>query len=166
VGADLDEASRAVTSFQSLPHRLQVLGKSSGVTFINDSISSTPVATSAALETLCDQGLILILGGLDRGIDWSPYVSDFLRWLPRVVIGIPGNGPDIMSCLEAAGVSPPGGFHQVKDLHEAVDLAKSLAREGEVVALSPGAPSFPQFTDFQARGQAFAHLCGLESVFS
>ena len=163
-GLDLRQAAGAIADFKSLPHRLQVLGQSNAVTFINDSIASTPVATVAALESLGDRPVILIVGGLDRGLDWSRYASAFLDRPPKALIGVPANGPRIMETLRQEGLSPDRGFHEAADLQAAVALAKELAVAGDTVLLSPGAPSFPHFADFRDRGQAFARLCGFEKI--
>ncbi len=163
-GLDMQQAARAVASCKSLPHRLQVLGRRHGVTYINDSIASTPVATVAALEALRDRPIILIVGGLDRGLDWSRYATAFLHSSARAVIGLPANGPHIIATLRQAGIAPAGGFHEVSDLQTAVALAREMAVVGDTVLLSPGAPSFPQFIDFRDRGQAFAHVCGFAEI--
>lgn len=163
-GLDVQQAALAVASFHSLPHRLQVLGQRHGVTYINDSIASTPVATVAAMEALRDRPIVLILGGMDRGLDWSRYTAAFAQALPRAVIGLPANGPRIIATLRQAGIAPASGFHEVPDMPTAVALARELAAAGDTVLLSPGAPSFPQFIDFRDRGQAFARLCGFAEI--
>ena len=162
-GLDLQQVARAVTTFTSLPHRLQVLGSRNGITYINDSIASTPVATVAALEALQDRPILLILGGLDRGLDWSRYAAAISMASTRAVIGMPASGPRIIETLRRAGIAPASGFHHTPDLPGAVTLAQELAQAGDTVLLSPGAPSFPQFIDFRERGQVFARLCGFEA---
>lgn len=163
-GFDVGQAANAVSRFKSLPHRLQKLGQRDDVTYINDSIASTPVATAAALEALGDRPVLLIIGGLDRGLDWSRYVKPFKAASPKVVIAMPASGPRIIETLRSAGFSPAGGFYEVPDLAAAVALAQTLAAAGDTVLLSPGAPSFPQFVDFRDRGHTFARLCGFGDV--
>jgi len=162
VGKDLQQAVKAVPSFRSLPHRLQLLGQMNGVSWIDDSISSTPVATAAALEALQDRNVILLVGGFDRGLDWGSYVPGFLDWPPKAVIGMPDNGAAIVEVLRGTGVDPERGLHCVSDLASAVDLALDLARPGDWIVLSPGAPSFPRFIDYRDRGRQFARLCGFD----
>lgn len=163
-GINLLKAARAVSSFESLPHRLQALGLREGIHYVNDSIATTPVATVAALEALHGKKTVLIVGGFDRGLDWSPYGQDFLNWPPLAVIGLPENGPRIIESLRRAGLSPPGGYHPMPDMASAVAKARQLAAPGDTILLSPGAPSFPQFIDFRDRGQQFARLCGFETL--
>jgi UDP-N-acetylmuramoylalanine--D-glutamate ligase len=160
VGEDVESGISALPSFRCLPHRLQLLGQRDGLRYVNDSISSTPVATAAALESYAGQPVTLIVGGLDRGLDWAPYAGAFRKNTPVAVIGVPSNGAAILRTLEREGVTPPAGLHRCEDLAGAVSLAGRLTPNGGVVLLSPGAPSFPQFRDFRARGTHFADLCG------
>jgi UDP-N-acetylmuramoylalanine--D-glutamate ligase len=162
VGGEVAAAAAAIGEFRPLPHRLQLCGLRSGVRCVNDSISSTPVATAAALESFAGQRVSLIVGGLDRGIDWKPYMSSFLRHTPLAVIGIPASGARILKVLGDCGVHPPEGLHEAADLAAAVELALRITPGGAVILLSPGAPSFPQFRDYRDRGRQFARLCGFE----
>ena len=162
VGGDLDTAIGAIAGFRPLPHRLQLCGVRAGVRCVNDSISSTPMATAAALQSFAGEQVTLIVGGLDRGIDWKPYMATFRRHLPLAVIGMPAAGARILSTLRDCGVRPPEGLHEAADLAEAVALALRSTPAGAIVLLSPGAPSFPQFRDYRDRGRRFARLCGFE----
>jgi UDP-N-acetylmuramoylalanine--D-glutamate ligase len=162
IGAELAPAIEAIAAFRPLPHRLQLLGERSGVRYVNDSIASAPVATAAALEAFAGQAVTLLVGGLDRGIAWTPYMGAFAARTPQAVIGLPDNGPRILAALRAAGIEPAGGLHEGQDLAAAVELARRLTPQGAVVLLSPGAPSFPHFRDYRDRGCQFAALCGFE----
>ena len=163
IGGDLDSAVAAMADFRPLPHRLQLLGERSQLRFINDSISSAPVATAAALEALSGEKVVLVVGGLDRGLDWTPYMPAFAERTPLAIIGVPDNGSRIIATLRAARIEPAEGLHEAKGLADAVELAVRLAPAGAVVLLSPGAPSFPRFRDFRDRGCQFAALCGFEA---
>jgi UDP-N-acetylmuramoylalanine--D-glutamate ligase len=162
IGADVLTAAHGIESFQSLPHRLQLVGERNGVHFVNDSIASSPVATAAALHAMSGRPVTLIIGGLDRGLDWTPYMRAFESAMPQAVIAIPDNGPRIIETLHKAGLQAELGFHQAASLAEAVELAEKVTVSGGVVLLSPGAPSFGQFTDYRDRGRQFARLCGFE----
>jgi UDP-N-acetylmuramoylalanine--D-glutamate ligase len=164
IGMALEEAAGAVTTFRPLPHRLQLLGERAGLRFVNDSISSTPVATVAALESFAGETVTLIVGGLDRGLDWVPYMEAFEVMTPQAVIGVPDNGGRIVATLRGAGIQPQHGLHEASGLAAAVSLARRLTPNGAIVLLSPGAPSFPQFRDYRDRGRQFAAICGFEWV--
>jgi UDP-N-acetylmuramoylalanine--D-glutamate ligase len=162
IGADVATAARGLISFESLPHRLQLIGERDGIRYVNDSIASSPVASAAALEAFSGQAVTLIIGGLDRGLDWTPYMKAFESAMPRAVIAMPDNGAQVIRTLRNAGLHAEQGFHQVANLAKAVELAGKVTGSGGIVLLSPGAPSFGQFVDYRDRGWQFARLCGFE----
>ena len=161
-GVGLEQAVNALHDYRALPHRLHLLGESAGIKFVNDSISSTPVATAAALESLQDKVVTLIVGGLDRGVDWSPYMTRFRQFSPMAVIGVPDSGERIIGDLARHGIKPEAGLHAARNLEDAICLARSVTPAGGTVLLSPGSPSFPQFRDYRDRGRQFARFCGFE----
>ena len=160
IGAKLSSGIQSISSFPCLPYRLQTIGERGGVRFVNDSISSAPVATVAALEAFSGQRVTLLVGGLDRGLDWTPYMGKIRGNLLNAVIGIPDNGPRIIREMQRAKISPQRGLHEAQDLAEAATLAQKLTPPGGIVLLSPGAPSFPRFDDYRDRGGQFTQLCG------
>lgn len=156
---DLDQA---LSSFEGLPHRLQLIGERAGVRYVDDSISTTPVSVTAALETIGHEDVVLLLGGMDRGLEWDSFAAGVAAYLPRAIITLPDNGPKIFASLERAGMSPQGGLHQADNLADAVALAQKLVPAGGCILLSPGAPSFPHFQDYADRGKRFSQLAGIE----
>ena len=162
VGKDLTRGLRSLASFKSLSHRLQTVGESGGVRFVNDSIATTPVSTLAALEAFREQKITLLVGGFDRGLDWAPHIRRINSMSLHAVIGIPDNGPRIIREMHEAGVRPEKGLHEASDLTAAVELARKLTPAGGVVLLSPGAPSFPRYNDYRERGRRFTMLSGFE----
>ena len=160
LGLTIPRIDEALSSFSGLTHRLQLLGEAGGIRYVNDSISTTPVAVTAALQTLGYRDVVLLLGGMDRGLDWRDFASSMRSRPPFVIITLPDNGPRIYECLKLAGVEPEGGLYAVSDLAEAVSLAKKLVPKEGCVLLSPGAPSFPHFRDYQDRGEQFKKLSG------
>jgi UDP-N-acetylmuramoylalanine--D-glutamate ligase len=163
IGARQSTGFQSMASFPCLPHRLQSIGERDGLRFVNDSISSAPVATVAAVETFSGQMVTLLVGGLDRGLDWTPYMDRIRASQPNAVIGIPDNGARIIREMRRSGASPESGLHESQDLAEAVMLARKITPAGGIVLLSPGAPSFPRFHDYRDRGRQFAELCGFET---
>ena len=129
LGLDLPRLDEAVSSFSSLPHRLKHIGEKAGVCYIDDSISTTPVSVAAALQTIGYQDVILLLGGMDRGLDWSGFANSLADRTPHTIITLPDSGPRIADCMKAAGVKPQGGLHAVTGLREAVLLAEELVPE-------------------------------------
>lgn len=160
-GRRIDDPAAALERFEALPHRLQLLGSVAGVRYVNDSLSTTPVSTLAALQAYRDSNVMLLLGGLDRGLDWTEAARQIAGLSPSAVLCMPDNGPLIAEALRSAGFSPLLGIHCVSGLEQAMQKAQALAGPGDVVLLSPGAPSFPHFTDYADRGDQFARLAGL-----
>ena len=161
-GAQIPCLDDALSSFMGLPHRLQFIGKRAGVRFVDDSISTTPVSVTAALQTLGHQNTVVLLGGMDRGLDWAGFARQLVDQTPYAIITLPDNGPKIMDTLEKAGIAPAGGLHHAARLSDAVALARKLAPKNGCILLSPGAPSFPHFRDFEDRGNQFKKLAGIE----
>jgi UDP-N-acetylmuramoylalanine--D-glutamate ligase len=160
----LDAASLAAhaATFQPLPHRLQRLGDRGGMTWVNDSISTTPHATLAALDVFRDRKVAVLVGGHDRGLDWSAFASGVEARPPHAVVCMAQNGPPIHALLAPLAIG--GGFQllHAADLGEAVAQGRdSLAGEG-VLLLSPGAPSFGAYRDYTERGRHFAALGGFD----
>ena len=160
MGFDALAAAPALTGFRALPHRLQPLGESDGLQWINDSISTTPLATIAALDSLHDRDVTVIVGGHDRGLDWSPFVQNVASRKRLRIVTQGANGPRIAFALRAAKSDIPLG--DVDKLTDAIDMARVITPDGGVVLLSPGAPSFDQFHDYADRGRRFAEMAGFD----
>jgi UDP-N-acetylmuramoyl-L-alanine---L-glutamate ligase len=145
-----------------LPHRLQTLGARDGITYVNDSISTTPHASLAALELFNDRRVAILVGGHDRGIDWSGFVDAMRRHPPMAIITMGQNGPRIFEMLAPLASTQTFSLDAAGDLGQAVQIAQArLAGEG-VVLLSPGAPSFGAYRDYTQRGRHFAELAGFD----
>jgi UDP-N-acetylmuramoylalanine--D-glutamate ligase len=157
--ADAPQLATWLSTFEGLPHRLKTVGIRDGVRYINDSLSTTPLATLAALRAYPDQRLILLVGGLDRGLDWSPWIGQMAQFDIRKVYCLPDNGPLICRAMQEAGLDA----ESVQDLDSAMRAVTGFAAAGATVLLSPGAPSFPRFRDFAERGERFTELAGFES---
>jgi UDP-N-acetylmuramoylalanine--D-glutamate ligase len=159
-GEDAIAAAPAIADFVPLPHRLQTLGERDGITFVDDSIATTPQATLEALASFSDRPVTVLVGGHDRGLDWRPFAQAVHAVPPHAIVTMGANGPRIHTVLNDAG----GGyrFEAAATLADAVALARSLSPRGGVILLSPGAPSFDQFRDYAERGCAFARLAGFD----
>ena len=160
VGMDALAAAPALATFRPLPHRLQSLGEHAGVHWINDSISTTPQATLAALESLHGRQVTVLVGGHDRGLDWSDFVEAVAENPPWAIVCSGANGPRIAAALQEAQVLTEIAL--VDSLDSAIELGRKLTPQGGYVVLSPGAPSFDQFRDYAERGRHFAELAGFE----
>ena len=160
VGMDALAAAPALASFRPLPHRLQSLGEHDGRQWINDSISTMPQATLAALESLPGRQVTVLVGGHDRGLDWSDFIEAVAENPPWAIVCSGANGPRIAAALQEAEVATEIAL--VDGLDTAIELARKLTPQGGCVLLSPGAPSFDQFRDYAERGRHFAELAGFD----
>jgi UDP-N-acetylmuramoylalanine--D-glutamate ligase len=161
LGFDARAAAASLAAFKPLPHRLTSLGTREGIEWIDDSISTTPDAARAALESLHGRTVTLILGGHDRGLDWNGFARALGVRPPHAVIAQGAAGARIARTLRDAG--PACAVEEVADLAAAVARAKKTTPQGGVVLLSPGAPSFDQFKNYAERGRAFARLAGFDA---
>jgi UDP-N-acetylmuramoylalanine--D-glutamate ligase len=162
VGMDALAAAPALATFRPLPHRLQPLGEHGGWHWVNDSISTTPLATLAALESLYERTVTVLVGGHDRGLDWTPFVEAMRAAPAHAIVCMGSNGARIETALRTAGVACP--IVLVSDLANAVEVAKARTPEHGVILLSPGAPSFDQFKDYAERGRRFSALAGFDAA--
>ena len=162
LGSDARAAAQALSGFKPLPHRLQKLGARDDVEWIDDSIATTPAAALAALQSLPGRAVTLILGGFDRGLDWSGFAHELAAHPPHALIVQGANASRIAEALRASKVGCR--IARCEDLPDAVTRAKELTAAGGVVLLSPGAPSFDQFRDYAQRGRAFAALAGFDAA--
>ncbi len=161
-------ALKAVQSFKPLPHRLETVANIDGVTYINDSIATTPMATVKALEAFSDHPVVLIAGGFSRGLDWLPVVALVRQQLLssqrsplKAVLALPDNGGELLQQLSALFTEldqPACHLLAVADLEAAINSANEIAADNDVVLLSPGAASFSQFDNFEQRGTVFKQL--------
>jgi UDP-N-acetylmuramoyl-L-alanine---L-glutamate ligase len=147
------ELAEVVAGFEPLPHRLAVIEDPAGLTFVDDTLATSPHSTIHAVETFTGRPVTLILGGADRGLDYT-VLRDFLagRGEGSTVIGIPDSGPRIVAAL---GDLPAVRTRTVPDLLAAVRLAREVTPPGGVVLLSPAAPSYGRFTNFEHRSAVF-----------
>jgi UDP-N-acetylmuramoylalanine--D-glutamate ligase len=162
LGEDAAALIPSLAAFRGLPHRLEVLGERNGRVWIDDSIATTPQATLAALDAIGERPLALIVGGFDRGLDWTPLIERLKRQPVGALVCQGGSGPRIASAVRAA--LPHQRVVEAEDFDAAVALAREAAGAGGTVLLSPGAPSFPVFRDFSERGRRFAALAGFDGA--
>jgi UDP-N-acetylmuramoylalanine--D-glutamate ligase len=153
LGAPVQDIRAGILGYRLKPHRMQVIAERAGVRYVDDSKATNPAAVAAALTSF-EEPVVLILGGSEKGTDFAEIVPHLARC--RAVVCQGEAGPGIFDYLQGAGWD--GACHLVSDLREAVAEAASLAREGDVVLLSPGCASFDQFVGYAERGDVFARL--------
>jgi UDP-N-acetylmuramoylalanine--D-glutamate ligase len=160
-GVEAEVVQAVMGRFTGLPYRMTDLGMRGGIRWINDAISTAPEATMAALQAFLPQVATLIVGGKDRGYEYTPLVERLAESAVRTVILLPDSGSRVAALLRAR----PGlscRVVEVADLPEAVAQARALTPAGWSCLFSPGAPSYNQFANFSERGQAFLAAVGEE----
>ncbi|WP_372361038.1 UDP-N-acetylmuramoyl-L-alanine--D-glutamate ligase [Xanthomonas sp. NCPPB 1325] len=163
LGLDAAALAPAARSFRPLPNRLQLLGSVDGISYVNDSISTTPHASLAALACFAQRRVALLVGGHDRGLDWQEFAAHMAQQAPLEIVTMGANGPRIHALLAPLAATGRFGLHAAADLEHAMQLARdALGEQGGVVLLSPGAPSFGAYSDYVARGRHFAQLAGFD----
>ena len=152
-GVKEERIAEGLRSFEPLPHRLQPVAERGGVLWVNDSKATNIAATVSALRSL-DRPVVLLLGGKDKG-------EDFSRLLPHLggARAVVTYGAARLRVQRALGDAVPvlrvdGAFE------DAVASAEGRAGPGEILLLSPGCSSFDMFRDYEARGDRFIDLAG------
>lgn len=144
----------SVKSFQPVKHRLEYVGKFSGVDFYNDSIATIPEATIAALVTLSPNIDTLIVGGYNRGVDYSQLSKKIIEEkIPNIIL-FPQTGKIILDAILLQKKYSPNHF-SVKNMKSAVKIAKQVTTKSKICLLSPASSSFNMFRDYQDRGKQF-----------
>lgn len=146
-GVERGRSLAALRSFGGVPGRLELVREKDGVAFYNDTTATTPEATLAALDALKDKGLVLIMGGADKGLDMGRLLLEAQKRAKRLIL-LPGSGTDrVLEFLPGASVYGSMGA--------AVAEAARSASDGDAVLLSPAFASFGLFKNEYDRGDQY-----------
>ncbi len=158
VGAGSDAVEAALDGFEFARHRLEPIGQRDGVRVIDDSVSTNPHATIAAVHSLINgeagRGrIVLIAGGRNKDLDLGPLTAAVAGLKGVVAIG--ESAEEIARIVSATG----GTAKTVGSMSEAVGVALDWAGPGDVVLLSPACASHDMFNGYADRGRAFREAC-------
>lgn len=155
---DVNNIVDVAERFGGVEHRIELVRVLDGVRWYNDSIATSPTRTIAGLNSF-DQKLIVIAGGYDKKIPFEPLAPKLIE-KAKVLILMGVTAPKIKKAVtECEGYrSEELQIIDVADMKEAVEAAKKVAREGDVVTLSPACASFDLYPNFEARGRHFKNL--------
>ena len=151
LGLSLDRIEHGLITYPGLPHRMERIRKKDGVLFVNDSKATNATATAPALAAF--PAIRWICGGRAKADHLDECAPNFGHVRTAYTIGE-------ASDLFARILAPHMKVAECGDLAHAVLRAANDAQPGETVLLSPACASFDQFTDFEARGDAFRRLVG------
>ncbi len=148
---NLDKVIKVIEDFNPLPHRIEFVSDINGISFYNDSKATTVQAVEKAIDSF-DGNIILILGGINKGGDFS-VLKDKLKKKVKKAIVIGRDKEEIKSMIK--------DFTQVEtteSLSDAVINAYKTAEKGDTVLLSPGCASFDMFKSYADRGLEFIEI--------
>jgi UDP-N-acetylmuramoylalanine--D-glutamate ligase len=148
-GLSPESIRRGIGAFRGVAHRIERVLDERGVTYYNDSKGTNVASTIKALESFVEP-VILIAGGKGKGQDFVP-LGEAARGRVKQAVLIGMDRGQIRAALEAAGVP----CADAGSMHDAVAVARSLARIGDVVLLSPACASFDMFDHYEHRGDVF-----------
>ncbi len=153
IGLDPQQIAQAIYSFKGVAHRLEFVTERDGVLFINDSKGTNPASTVQAIYAY-DQPMVLLLGGRNKGSDFSELMELIKKRVKQCIIYGEAAG-EIKRAADEAGYT---SYIMANDFAEAVALAKNNASSGDVVMLSPACASWDSFDNFEQRGDKFKEL--------
>lgn len=154
-GADDEAVVRGVKKFAGIPHRMEPVGEYKGIAFYNDSIATIPHAVECAVDALGNIDT-LIFGGLDRGITYDDFIT-YLDVCPiNNIIGMPETGTKICNALIERGSKK--NVVPVETMEEAVEAAYRFTEEGKTCLLSPAAPSYNVYRNFEHKGNHYKEV--------
>ena len=148
----------AVESFKGLPHRLEYIGTFRNIKFYNDSIATAQEATISAVKAIGDVDT-LILGGMDRGLDYHPLVEFLKHSNVRNILLLPDTGAKIEQIF--AEDRYVQGLIHVKNMEEAVKMAYEVTNPSQSCLLSPAAASYGFYKNFEERGKDYCRLVNM-----
>ena len=149
--ANVADVASALQSFKNAPHRIQFVGEKGGVRWFNDSKATSPHAVSVALNSF--ENIVLIAGGKNKGLDLSALAEQPSRM--RAVVAIGDASDEIAHAF--TGVCE---IKRATSMQEAVNVADSIAQDGDVVLLSPGCTSYDWYANYGQRGEDFMKCVG------
>jgi UDP-N-acetylmuramoylalanine--D-glutamate ligase len=147
VGATVDGVAAALRNFERLHHRVELVGKASGVTYYDDSKATNPHATLTAVSAF--ESVVLIAGGRNKGLDLT--VLRTLAPRIRAVVAIGDAAPEVEDAFAGSA-----NVVRARSMREAVRRASQLAQPGDAVLLSPACASFDWYRGYAERGDDFA----------
>jgi UDP-N-acetylmuramoylalanine--D-glutamate ligase len=138
--------ARALSEFDNAPHRIEFVEVIDGVKWFNDSKATSPHASAVAIRSF--QNIVLIAGGRNKDLDLSELADQPER--VKSVVAIGDDAQEIEKAFDGVCRVVRGG-----SMKEAVRLARTLAKSGDVVLLSPACTSYDWYNNYMERGEDF-----------
>ncbi len=150
---DVDTQIKAIEEFTGVEHRLEFVRELNNVKWYNDSIGTSPASTIAGLNSF-DEDIILLAGGSDKGLDYEEVGKTIARKVRALILTGP-TSEKIENATKQALNGKSIEIYYTSNMQESVNLAKDIAKAGDVVLLSPASASFDLYKNFEERGHQF-----------
>lgn len=150
---DVDTQIKAIEEFTGVEHRLEFVRELNNVKWYNDSIGTSPASTIAGLNSF-DEDIILLAGGSDKGLDYEEVGKTIARKVKALILTGP-TSEKIENATKQALNDKNIEIYYTSNMQESVNLAKDIAKAGDVVLLSPASASFDLYKNFEDRGHQF-----------
>lgn len=155
---DADKIKHIANTFTGVEHRIEFVREYNGVRYYNDSIATSPSRVISGLKAF-GRKINVIMGGSDKGNDMGEMVPYILKYVKTLIL----NGATAQKIYDAVTASSDYETADIniiitENLEQAVNKAKELSTDGDIVSLCPACPAFDQFKTFEYRGRKFKEL--------
>ncbi len=152
-------AVETVKKFKGVAHRIEFVKETDGVKWYNDSASTSPTRLISALNSFENEKIVLIAGGADKNLDYTPVAKPILNKVETLIL-IGETAPKIFNVVkkEEEIQNIRINILMAKTLEQAVEIAKNKAKQNEVVLFSPASTSFDMFKNMYERGDIFKKI--------
>lgn len=145
----------SLMTFQGVPHRLEFVREVEGVRYINDSKATNVNSVYYALDSM-EEGLVWIVGGQDKGNDYTPLIP-YVSKKVKVIVCLGLDNQKIIQTFQS--IVPT--IIETHSMEDAVQVGRGLSQEGDTVLLSPACASFDLFQSYEDRGNQFKHYVNM-----
>ena len=156
---NIDDIVSVAKNFNGVEHRIEFVRDFNGVKYYNDSIASTPTRVIKGTLSLFDRKIILIAGGYDKKVPFDAFGDAVVNKVSHLIL-LGQTVNEIEKAVKNSSKYTEGNPEIVKvnNMAQAVNLAREIAKNGDVVALSPACASFGLYKNFDERGKHFKSL--------
>ena len=153
---DTDDALETIKEFSGVHHRLELVRTIDGVEWYNDSASTSPTRGISALNAFGNKEIILIAGGADKNLDYTPIGKPIVEKVKSLIL-IGQTATKIFDAVkyELEVQNKQLDIHMCETFKQSIELAKRIAKPGQIVLFSPASTSFDMFKDMYDRGDKF-----------
>lgn len=149
---DITKTEKTIRNFEPLPHRMNLIGTYQNISFYDDTLATIPKATINSINALKDVDTIII-GGMDRKIDYIEFTNDLLKTNVSNIICQPETGLIIYDLLKK--LTHDKNVIYIDDLEKAVIKAYEITKKGKKCLLSPAASSYNVYKSFEEKSAKY-----------